>query len=98
MGSQDKRLTSISFQMTAVASMGATGRSRRPEPEEEREEDDSNAGTLLDLSARGVEKLSRAAPEWQLDVTTLVLDGNKLQRLDNIHTFQCIEKVSDTVP
>jgi hypothetical protein len=24
---------------------------------------------------------------------TLILDNNSLQRLDNIHTYQCIEKV-----
>ncbi len=44
---------------------------------------------------QGLEKLTRAAPEWQLNTTTLLLDGNSLQRLDNIHTYQCVEKVGN---
>ena len=48
---------------------------------------------VLDLSGQGLEKLRRAAPEWQLHTTTLILDDNNLQRMDNIHTYQCIEKV-----
>ena len=51
-----------------------------------------NAG-VLDLSASGLEKLNRAAPDDVLNTTTLLLDGNCLQRLDNIHTYQCLEKV-----
>ena len=47
----------------------------------------------LDLSGQNLEKLSRAAPSCQLDTTTLILDDNLLQRLDNIHTYQCLEKV-----
>ena len=47
----------------------------------------------LDLSGADLEKLSRATPELILNTTTLVLDNNKLQRLDNIHTYQCLEKV-----
>ncbi len=47
----------------------------------------------LDLSGRGMEKLGRADSDVQLNVSTLVLDGNALQRLDNIHTYQCLEKV-----
>ena len=52
-----------------------------------------NAG-VLDLSASGLEKLNRAAPDDVLNTTTLLLDDNCLQRLDNIHTYQCLEKVS----
>ena len=51
-----------------------------------------NAG-VLDLSSSGLEKLNRAAPDDVLNTTTLLLDGNCLQRLDNIHTYQCLEKV-----
>ena len=50
----------------------------------------------LDLSGADLEKLSRATPELILNTTTLVLDNNKLQRLDNIHTYQCLEKVRAT--
>jgi uncharacterized protein YcbK (DUF882 family) len=57
---------------------------------EEEEEDDPET---LDLSGQGLEKLSRAAPDFQLNTMTLILDRNNLQRMDNIHTFQCIEKV-----
>ena len=35
----------------------------------------------------------RATPELILNTTTLLLDKNKLTRLDNIHTYQCLEKV-----
>jgi hypothetical protein len=51
-----------------------------------------NAG-VLDLCGSGIEKLHRAAPLDVLNTTTLLLDGNCLQRLDNIHTYQCLEKV-----
>ena len=47
----------------------------------------------LDLSNREMEKLARATPELILNTTTLLLDTNKLTRLDNIHTYQCLEKV-----
>ena len=47
----------------------------------------------LDLSDQGLEKLSRATPELILNTTTLILDRNGLTRLDNIHTYQCLEKV-----
>lgn len=47
----------------------------------------------LDLSGQDLQKLLRAAPECTLNTTTLILDNNSLQRLDNIHTYQCIEKV-----
>ena len=47
----------------------------------------------LDLSAQGMTKLSRAAPGYDLTTLTLLLDNNSLQRLDNIHTYQCLEKV-----
>lgn len=60
--------------------------------EEEEEEGEEDPETL-DLSGQDLEKLTRAAPEWQLNTMTLILDHNNLQRLDNIHTFQCIEKV-----
>ena len=53
-----------------------------------------NAG-VLDLSANGLEKLNRAAPDDVLNTTTLLLDDNCLQRLDNIHTYQCLEKVCE---
>ena len=46
------------------------------------------------MSCQGLEKLHRATPELILNTTTLVLDNNKLARLDNIHTYQCLEKVS----
>ena len=48
----------------------------------------------LDLSGRGMEKLSRATPELILNTTTLLLDNNNLTRLDNIYTYQCLEKVT----
>ena len=48
----------------------------------------------LDLSNREMEKLARATPELILNTTTLILDTNKLTRLDNIHTYQCLEKVN----
>ena len=47
----------------------------------------------LDLSSQELAKLSRATPECTLATMTLILDNNSLQRLDNIHTYQCIEKV-----
>ena len=47
----------------------------------------------LDLSSRGLEKLSRATPELVLNTTSIILDNNNLARLDNIHTYQCLEKV-----
>ena len=52
-----------------------------------------NAG-VLDLCGTGLEKLSRAASGDVLNTTTLLLDNNCLQRLDNIHTYQCLEKVN----
>ena len=48
----------------------------------------------LDLSGHGIEKLGRATDECQLNISTLILDANDLQRLDNIHTYHCLEKVS----
>ena len=48
----------------------------------------------LDLSSQGLEKLTRATPELILNTTTLILDENSLTRLDNIHTYQCLEKVA----
>ena len=48
----------------------------------------------LDLSNQSLEKLTRATPELILNTTTLLLDKNSLTRLDNIHTYQCLEKVS----
>ena len=51
-----------------------------------------NAG-VLDLCGSGLEKLNRAAPDYVLNTTTLLLDDNCLQRMDNIHTYQCLEKV-----
>ena len=47
----------------------------------------------LDLGSHGLTKLSRAAPGYDLTTLTLLLDNNSLQRLDNIHTYQCLEKV-----
>ena len=47
----------------------------------------------LDLSGQGIEKLGRATDECQLNVSTLILDANDLQRMDNIHTYHCLEKV-----
>ena len=55
-------------------------------------EDDLDPDTL-DLSGQELTKLLRAAPECTLNTMTLILDNNSLQRLDNIHTYQCIEKV-----
>ena len=49
----------------------------------------------LDLSEQGLEKLTRATPELILNTTTLILDNNSLSRLDNIHTYQCLEKVKN---
>ena len=51
----------------------------------------------LDLSSREMEKLARATPELILNTTTLLLDTNKLTRLDNIHTYQCLEKVKSKI-
>ena len=51
----------------------------------------------LDLSKREMEKLARATPELILNTTTLLLDTNKLTRLDNIHTYQCLEKVKNEI-
>ncbi len=48
---------------------------------------------VVDLSGQGLERVGRATRECELNTTTLVLDGNNLQRLDNIHTYQCLEKV-----
>ena len=48
----------------------------------------------LDLSSQSLDKLSRATPELILNTTTLLLDNNNLVRLDNIHTYQCLEKVN----
>ena len=56
-------------------------------------EHDEDLLDTLDLSGQGLEKLTRAVPECQLNTTTLLLDRNKLQRLDNLHSYQCIEKV-----
>ena len=44
-----------------------------------------------------MEKLTRATPELILNTTTLLLDTNKLTRLDNIHTYQCLEKVKSEI-
>ncbi|XP_040572673.1 uncharacterized protein Cep97 isoform X2 [Lepeophtheirus salmonis] len=60
---------------------------------EAEEEDDEDPG-ILDLSGHDLEKLSRAHKECALTTTTLLLDNNALQRLDNIHTYQCLEKLS----
>ena len=49
----------------------------------------------LDLSKQGIEKLGRATDEGQLCISTLILDANNLQRMDNIHTYQCLEKVTE---
>ena len=49
----------------------------------------------LDLSKQGIEKLGRATDEGQLNISTLILDANNLQRMDNIHTYQCLEKVNE---
>ena len=49
----------------------------------------------LDLSCQGLEKLTRATPELILNTTTLILNNNSLTRLDNIHTYQCLEKVKN---
>ena len=60
------------------------------------EESVTSPGTdpdTLDLSGHQLEKLSRATPELILNTTTLILDNNVLSRLDNIHTYQCLEKV-----
>lgn len=62
------------------------------------EHGDSMDPDTLDLSGQGLEKLTRAQPECQLNTTTLILDGNELQRLDNIHTYQCLEKVGTQFP
>ena len=52
-----------------------------------------HADDVLDLSSQNMEKLGRAAPDFVLNTTTLLLDNNCLLRLDNIHTYQCLEKV-----
>ena len=50
----------------------------------------------LDLGSHGLTKLSRAATGYDLTTLTLFLDNYSLQMLDNIHTYQCLEKVSTT--
>ena len=42
---------------------------------------------------KSLDKLTRATPELILNTTSLLLDNNNLVRLDNIHTYQCLEKV-----
>ena len=54
-----------------------------------------NLSQVLDLSGRDLEKLSRATDKDQLNTTTLILDDNKLQRLDYLHSYECLEKVGD---
>lgn len=49
---------------------------------------------VLDMGGGSLERLCRAAPEHVLNTTVLILDRNQLQRLDNIHTYQCLERVS----
>ena len=49
----------------------------------------------LDLSSQSLDRLTRATPELILNTTTLLLDNNSLVRLDNIHTYQCLEKVNN---
>ena len=51
----------------------------------------------LDLTGQALEKLTRATPELILNTTTLLLDNNNLVRLDNIHTYQCLEKVNRNI-
>ena len=50
----------------------------------------------LDLTSASLDKLTRATPELILNTTTLLLDNNNLVRLDNIHTYQCLEKVNNS--
>ena len=51
----------------------------------------------LDLSSKSLDKLTRATPELILNTTSLLLDNNNLVRLDNIHTYQCLEKVKRNI-
>ena len=51
----------------------------------------------LDLSSKSLDKLTRATPELILNTTSLLLDNNNLVRLDNIHTYQCLEKVNRNI-
>ena len=84
----------MSAEVSSLPSLSEAGVSVPPIPLEDIDlEDDLEDPETLDLSSQNLEKLTRARPEWQLNATTLILDDNQLQRLDNIHTFQCIEKV-----
>ena len=70
-------------------------------PSEVRDEDDPEMARpdddeILEATEKtrmALEKLTRATPELILNTTTLLLDNNNLVRLDNIHTYQCLEKV-----
>lgn len=45
----------------------------------------------LDLSGQGLKKLSRCPSD--ADISTLIVDDNELQRLDNLDSYHRITKV-----
>lgn len=45
----------------------------------------------LDLSGQGLKKLSRCPSD--ADISTLIVDDNELQRLDNLDSYNKITKV-----
>lgn len=47
---------------------------------------------ILDLSGQKLTKLAKAQHE-ELEITTLILDENDLQKLDHIDTFPQLQKV-----
>lgn len=48
----------------------------------------------LDLSGQGLKKLSRCPSD--ADISTLIIDDNDLQRLDNLDSYHRITKVLRT--
>ena len=62
-------------------------------PLQERDGEADQVVIVITIFITTIFLLTRATPELILNTTTLLLDKNKLTRLDNIHTYQCLEKV-----
>lgn len=56
-----------------------------------RDESESPVCETLDLSGQGLKKLSRCPSD--ADISTLIVDDNELQRLDNLDSYHRITKV-----
>lgn len=54
-------------------------------------EPESPVCDTLDLSGQGLKKLSRCPSD--ADISTLIVDDNELQRLDNLDSYHRITKV-----